>query len=78
MRTLARTGNANRAASDEVQKLREVLDKSYAQLRERARMEWRRRCAEADPSDVCVHVRIGWPPATRARSLEKPSRACPR
>ena len=59
MKTLARTGNANRDAAEEVQKLRQVLDKSYAQLRERARMEWRHRCAEADPSDACVHVRIG-------------------
>lgn len=59
MKTLARAGIGNRDASDEVQKLREVLDKSYAQLRERARVEWQHRCSEADPSDVCVHVRIG-------------------
>ena len=58
MKTLAHRGNGNRNASDEVQKLRETLDKSYTQLRERARMEWRRRCAEDDPSDACVHVHI--------------------
>ena len=59
MKTLARPGNWNRDATDEIQKLREVLDKSYAQLRERARQQWRRHCAEADPSDACVQVRIG-------------------
>ena len=59
MKTLAHRGNGNRDASDEARKLREVLDQSYAQLRERARMEWQSRCAGTDPSDACVHVRIG-------------------
>jgi hypothetical protein len=59
MKTLARRGNGNRNAADEVQKLQEVLDKSYAQMRERACMEWQDRCAGGDPSDACVQVRIG-------------------
>jgi hypothetical protein len=68
MKTLARGGSGNRDAADEVQKLQEALDKSYAHLRERARMQWQRRCAEADPSDSCVQVRIGrrWPHAIEA------------
>jgi hypothetical protein len=59
MKTLARGGHGNRAAADEVQKLQELLDKSYAQMRERACMEWQDRCAGSDPSDACVQVRIG-------------------
>ena len=59
MRTLARRGKENRDVSEEVQKLRETLDQSYRQLRERARLEWRRRCAGAEPSDACVRVHIG-------------------
>lgn len=58
MKTLARRGNESRTGADEVQKLREILDKSYARLRERAKLEWRRRCSEPDPSDACVHVRV--------------------
>lgn len=64
---LARQGNKNRTGADEVQKLREILDKSYAQMRERAKLEWRRRCPEADPSDACVHVRVR---CGRQRALE--------
>ena len=59
MKTLARGGNGNRDAVDEVQKLKEALDRSYTQLRERARTQWQQRCAGGDPSDACVHVRIG-------------------
>ena len=59
MKTLARTEDGNRDAVDEVQKLQEALDKSYAQLRERARMQWQQHRAGGDPSDACVHVRIG-------------------
>jgi len=42
-----------------MQGLQWALDKSYAQLRERAQAEWQRRCAGHDPSDACVCVRIG-------------------
>lgn len=63
METLARRRNINPAAASEVQELQEALDKSYAQWRERASREWQRRCAGlADPSDACVHVRIGTSP----------------
>ena len=58
MKTLARSRNGNRDASNEVEELREALDKSYAQLRERAGQEWDRRCAGTEPSDACVHVHI--------------------
>ena len=58
MKALARRGTQSLNEADEIQKLRDILDKSYAQLREQARMEWRRRCTETDPSDACVHVRI--------------------
>jgi len=43
---------------EEFQKLRDILDKSYTQMREQARLEYRRRCTEPDPSDACVQVRI--------------------
>jgi hypothetical protein len=59
MKTLARSRNGTRDASNEVEELREALDKSYAQLRERASREWCHHCAGADPSDACVHVHIG-------------------
>jgi hypothetical protein len=59
MKTLARKLSENEDASNEVQGLRRALDKSYAQLRERAQAEWQRRYAGRDPSDACVRVRIG-------------------
>ncbi len=34
------------------------LDKVYERLRKRARAEWLRHHAGADPSDACVSVRI--------------------
>jgi hypothetical protein len=58
MKTLARRLSENDHAASEVQSLRRALDKSYAQLRERAQAEWQRRCAGRDPSDACVRVRI--------------------
>jgi len=58
MKALARRGTQSRDEADEIQKLREILDKSYAQMREQAKLEWRRRCTEIDPSDACVHVRV--------------------
>jgi len=58
MNALARRENGNHDASDEVQKLQAVIDQSYARMRERASMEWRRRCAGTDASDACVHVHI--------------------
>lgn len=58
MNALARRGTQSRNEPDEIQKLRVILDKSYAQLREQAGLEWRRRCTETDPSDACVHVQI--------------------
>ena len=59
MKTLARRLSESEHATSEGQSLRRVLDKSYAQLRERAQAEWQRRCAGRDPSDACVRVRIG-------------------
>lgn len=44
--------------SSEVQGLRRALDRSYAQMRERALAEWQRRRPANDPSDACVTVRI--------------------
>ena len=58
MKTLARRLSENDHAASEVQSFRRALDKSYAQLRERAQAEWQRRCADRDPSDACVRVRI--------------------
>lgn len=58
MNTLARRGNGHQDASDEVEKLREALDTSYAQMRELASEEWHRRCTADDPTDACVHVHI--------------------
>jgi hypothetical protein len=49
----------NDLAESEGDSLRRALDKSYAQLREKALAEWQRRCAGRDPSDACVRVRIG-------------------
>jgi hypothetical protein len=59
MKTLARRSSKSEHAASEVQGLQWALDKSYAQLRERAQVEWQRRCAGRDPSDACVCVRIG-------------------
>ena len=59
MKMLARRLSESEHAASEVQGLQWALDKSYAQLRERAQAEWRRRCAGRDPSDACVCVRIG-------------------
>ena len=59
MKTLARRLSESEHAASEVQGLQWALDKSYAQLRERAQAEWQRRCAGRDPSDACVRVRIG-------------------
>ena len=59
MKTLARRLSESEHAASEVQGLQWALDKSYAQLRERAQAEWQRRCADRDPSDACVCVRIG-------------------
>ena len=59
MKTLARRLSESEHAASEVQGLQWALDKSYAQLRERAQAEWQRRCAGDDPSDACVCVRIG-------------------
>ncbi len=49
----------NEDAASEVEGLRRALDKSYAQLREKALAEWQRRYAGRDPSDACVRVHIG-------------------
>jgi hypothetical protein len=59
MKTLVRKLGESKHAASEVQGLQWALDKSYAQLRERAQAEWQRRCADRDPSDACVSVRIG-------------------
>jgi len=59
MKTLVRKLSESEHAASEVQGLQRALDKSYAQLRERAHVEWQRRCAGQDPSDACVCVRIG-------------------
>jgi len=59
MKTLVRRLSESGHAASEVQGLQWALDKSYAQLRERAQAEWQRRCADRDPSDACVCVRIG-------------------
>ena len=59
MKTLARRLRESEHAASEVLGLQWALDKSYAQLRERAQAEWQRRCAGPDPSDACVCVRIG-------------------
>ena len=59
MKTLARRLSESERTGSEVQGLQRALDKSYAQLRERAQAEWQRRCAGRDPSDACVCVRIG-------------------
>ena len=59
MKTLVRGLNESEHAASEMQGLQWALDKSYAQLRERAQAEWQRRCADRDPSDACVCVRIG-------------------
>jgi len=58
MKTLVRRLSESEHAAREVQGLQRALDKSYAQLRERAQAEWQRRCAGRDPSDACVCVRI--------------------
>ena len=59
MNMLVRRLSESEHAASEVQGLQWALDKSYAQLRERAQAEWQRRCAGRDPSDACVRVRIG-------------------
>lgn len=59
MKTLVRKLSESEHTASEVQGLQRALDKSYAQLRERAQAEWQRRCASQDPSDACVCVRIG-------------------
>jgi len=59
MKTLVRRLSQGEHAASEVQGLQRALDKSYTQLRERAQAEWQRRCADRDPSDACVCVRIG-------------------
>ena len=59
MKTLVRRLSESEHAASEVQGLQRALDKSYAQLRERAQAEWQGRCAGRDPSDACVCVRIG-------------------
>ena len=59
MKMLVRRLSESEHAASEVQGLQWALDKSYAQLRERAQAEWQRRCAGRDPSDACVCVRIG-------------------
>ncbi len=56
MNLLARKKNEYSREKDALQ---QALDKSYAQLRERARVEWQRYHAARDPSDACVRVRIG-------------------
>lgn len=58
MKTLARAEFGHRDAAEEVQKLREILDQCYAQIRARASQEWHYRGAGSDPSDACVHVRL--------------------
>jgi hypothetical protein len=68
MNALARKGTQNGNEADEIQRLRDILDKSYAQFREQARQEWGRRCTEPDPSDACVHVQIR---GDRQRTLER-------
>ena len=67
MKTLARRLSESEHAASEVQGLQWALDKSYAQLRDRAQAEWKRRCAGRDPSDACVCVRIGQ--TVRAQAL---------
>ena len=59
MKTLARSLSESEHTANEVRGLQRALDKTYAQLRERAQAEWQRRCADRDPSDACVCVRIG-------------------
>ena len=59
MKTLVRRLSESEHEAREVQGLQWALDKSYAQLRERAQAEWQRRCADRDPSDACVCVRVG-------------------
>ena len=58
MKALARRTTQNGNGAEELQKLDTILDQSYAKLREQARLQWQRRCPEADSSDACVHVRL--------------------
>ncbi len=58
MKTLARRSGGNKNTADEVEGLRRVLDQSYAELRERARVKWQDKHSDPDPSDACVRVRI--------------------
>ena len=55
-RALAPKGKA--AVHPETEALERNLDRIYEGLRRRARREWLRGRAGADPSDACVSVRI--------------------
>ena len=46
------------AIHPETEALEENLDRIYGGLRRRARQEWLRGHAGADPSDACVSVRV--------------------
>lgn len=67
MKTLDRRLSENKHPASEVQSFRRALDQSYAQLRERAAAEWKRRYPGTDPCDACVGVHIA--PDSRRRAL---------
>ena len=54
----ARLKTGNIEDHPETEALMRNLDKVYERLRKRARAEWLRHHAEADPSDACVSVRV--------------------
>ena len=58
MKPLAHRATQHDSGAEELRNLGTILDQSYAKLREQARLQWQRRCPEADSSDACVHVRI--------------------
>ena len=58
MNSLARKQSGQPHAASDIETLRAILDRKYAQLRERAEAEWKRRHLGAEPSDRCIRVRI--------------------
>lgn len=43
---------------DSIENLKQALDLTYAQLRDKAKNDWERHFAGFDPSDACVSVRV--------------------
>ena len=58
MNSLARKQIGQPQAGADLESLRAILDRKYAQMRERAEAEWKRRHLESEPSDGCVRVRV--------------------